>query len=779
MNLYPVTYNYTNNIQNKRHQEQPQGKIYQNQVVTQTDLSLIPHYKIIGINFTGRTPEDFYAQDFNRDNMPSTMKDYLDSDYEKWQHVPPEQLMQKAFEYLEIADNFDDVKDLYPNEPLFNNLKDGARVISSIAYEIKTAKELSNEPVLKSGEDNFGMYLLRKIYLEGKTIKEIDNDFYQKDMNPVYKGVISKPITSDVFRLYGIRYPEKPFWNSFIATRDEYKKFFVTLPKNEKLESMKNSKSSEKTSSLDSPKKAPQPRKYRIKEYKLEQFAKEVKDAKGDLKQLEIRIKRRFGKDDPEASFFLKYMSPIMTLVSERIHLSESMRDFHDLEVANGKMGDEDTKLARFWKNNPVVLENLSKTIPSTIEIFEEAYGVGGDIPINKNLEIIIPEMIDNVAIDNVSSEFVELLEYTQNIETNRLRRYAKHDQLQAEWEKYFIEKYGEVQESEEEKLIDTKAVDKSQNIDDVQDDPKVFTNLEDALRARVYLYPKRLADKYIKDFMNNPNISEEYKNDILSQRYAHIDYEKECVTDDIDYNNDYFTKNRMELGALCFALSDLTHKYMSGDNVYSREVHNYLPALNKNCLDWNSGRFVEFIDSHRNELNQLYGIYMRPTNYRDTKVLNYISEKIQDLSVTTCSVNSEHEQDIVEFSDVIAKSIRSNKFRRKALKESMFTVLSSDPLWARLLNNIDYGSEKMENIKLRRFMGGYINSVLLRYPTIFCSIVDKSILDSSIEHFSSTMRQNISSTLAQATPEELTIFKSTNEKFNDPNNKYSLTIKK
>ena len=28
---------------------------------------------------------------------------------------------------------------------------------------------------------------------------------------------------------YGIKYPDHAFWKSFIATRDEYKKFFVTF----------------------------------------------------------------------------------------------------------------------------------------------------------------------------------------------------------------------------------------------------------------------------------------------------------------------------------------------------------------------------------------------------------------------------------------------------------------------------------------------------------------------------------------------------------------------
>ena len=44
-------------------------------------------YKDFNIKFTGRTPENFYAQDFNRNNMPSSMKKYLDYDYEERQHI--------------------------------------------------------------------------------------------------------------------------------------------------------------------------------------------------------------------------------------------------------------------------------------------------------------------------------------------------------------------------------------------------------------------------------------------------------------------------------------------------------------------------------------------------------------------------------------------------------------------------------------------------------------------------------------------------------------------
>ena len=190
-------------------------------------------YQDYNISFMGRTPEDFYAQDFNRENMPRTMRDYLDYDYETRQHIPPEQMMREVFRYIDKVDNFEYVKGLYPEEDLFKNLhENNIKSRKGILSEIAVAREVGDAPLLKDGSDNFGMYLLRKIYLEGKTIKEISKDFHEKDVNDEYKDFITEPVTYATLSAYGIKYPKQAFWHSFIHTRDEYKKFFVTLPKN-------------------------------------------------------------------------------------------------------------------------------------------------------------------------------------------------------------------------------------------------------------------------------------------------------------------------------------------------------------------------------------------------------------------------------------------------------------------------------------------------------------------------------------------------------------------
>lgn len=77
---------------------------------TQTIPMQMNAYQDFRINFRGRTPENFYAQEFNVRHMPERMKEYLNQDYETRKHIPPQQIMSESFKYLEAADNFSDVK---------------------------------------------------------------------------------------------------------------------------------------------------------------------------------------------------------------------------------------------------------------------------------------------------------------------------------------------------------------------------------------------------------------------------------------------------------------------------------------------------------------------------------------------------------------------------------------------------------------------------------------------------------------------------------------------
>ena len=49
--------------------------------------------------------------------------------------------------------------------------------------------------------------------------------------------------------------------------------------------------------------------------------------------EVEKKVRKRFGKDDPQASFIVKYLSPIMTVAADRAHLSEDLKSFTEAEL--------------------------------------------------------------------------------------------------------------------------------------------------------------------------------------------------------------------------------------------------------------------------------------------------------------------------------------------------------------------------------------------------------------------------------------------------------------
>lgn len=417
-----------------------------------TNSNKIYAYRYFAINFTGRSPEDFNRYNIERNRMPVTMKEFLMADYDKRKIIPPQQVMEKVYEHLKDDDvkSVLDVKKKYPNEPLFNNLHEPKiKPRTSILSEIEVVKELGEAPLIKDGNNDFGLYLLRKIYLEGKSENEINKDFYEKDLNDEYKGIVNKEITNGDFRAYGIKFPVVPFWNSFLHTREEYKKFRIDMSQFEDKETSTSSKQKATSGSHSTQNtheqeidKTPKKRKYTIKKYQQDQLKREISNSDMTETDIEKKIRKRFSKDDPEASFIIKYLSPIMTVAADKIHLSEEEKYFAEFEKDNPVSGK--TMFERFWKANPELRKLYSQAITDTIETFEDVYGGGGNLPINSNLEVITPSTENQKIIDFVNPEFIELLNYTQDIGTLREKRYAEHDALQAQWEEHFLNRYGE-----------------------------------------------------------------------------------------------------------------------------------------------------------------------------------------------------------------------------------------------------------------------------------------------------------------------------------------------
>ena len=742
------------NISNKKQQNNNPNA--QNPITQNNTTRPVFAYQDFNISFGGRTPEDFYAQDFNRKNMPTSMKEYLDYDYETRQHIPPEQMMGEVFKYLKVAKNFSDVKSIYPKEELFQNLHSNkTKGKTSLLAEIRMAKDMDDAPLLKDGCDDFGMYLLRKIYTEGKTLKEINKDFYEKDMNEDYKGLITKPLSNDDTAAYGIKFPKQSFWNSFIATRDEYKKFFVTLPKNSNNPAVHlptggthsgniqsdNNRTGRATESDKPHKKAP--RKYKIQDYQKKQLTNDIKSSDMSKTEVEKKVRKRFGKDDPQASFIVKYLSPIMTVAADKIHLSEEMRYFNQNNPQT--KNDNRTLFERFWKANPYILEQYAKTITDSIEMFEETYESGGLIPINTDLEVVTPQSENKKIIDQVNPEFLELLNYTQNIEPTRAQKYQKHEELQKQWEEHFIERYGEINdtpettdvqdvesssedidvsklsEEEQENLLYKVAKEnngdvfklKGKNGQNIYITGNLDEGLADYLKETTKYLPTAFARQYSKYVMDNPEVDDRFKMAIATRGFRDKlddervmpdeEFEDLALTLPLTYT---MTHRNSELAAtaaisdvLCDTLDDMP------TSVHQLRSYEFYDLLEDVKVKKEDAQIPAILLSHKKEIDALYAKYNKPLSAAE---MNKVSIAITDiLSKYSPDKSGKIDPNYKAIMLMLKDSINNSKFSKKILKSYITSYLSKNSASVSLLNNKlsdDHKQARFENIMIDLF---------------------------------------------------------------------------
>ena len=678
----------------------------------QSDLKSFA-YQDFNINFTGRTPENFYEQEFNKQNMPESMKEYLDFDYETRKHIPPEQMMNEVFKYIELADKLEDVKEIYPNEKLFKSLHENHQQNrTTILGEIKMAKEMSNEPLLKDGSDDLGLYILKKIYLNGKTVKEINKDFYDKDMNEAYKGIITRPIDSKTTAAYGIQYPKTPFWNSFIATREEYKKFFVALPKNStnpavriKHEENATKTPIQKQANNEPIKAKPRVRKYKIKDYQKKQLTNDIKDAKGDIQEVEKKIRKRFAKDDPEASFIVKYLSPIMAVAADRVHLSQEMKDFCEAEKINSKSADNEYMFTRFWKKNPHILNYYAQSITDTIDMFEDLYGEGGFIPINKDLEIVNPDSKNQTIIDRVSPEFLELLDYTQTIAPEREKEYQKHNEQQKLWDEYFINKYGIPQEEPTTSIETTQQISKPEKPQNIEQPTKIETQqltsaeiqkqFMNTIRRKAEIYPDIYAEKYLNFIQKNREIDNEYK---LAYLYylGNSKTNNSKLTREEFYDKFYNIEEKFigeneanSIIAKCAIIDTFSKNKYKDARLYSANTYD-LPNIDKS-----EKVFLPFIKQHKTELNRLYMAYQKPLKHSE-------KEQVIDEMMHLIEIYKRPEETVENSNSTVLEMMHDaykNPLRKRYIREFLKKATENNVPQLKLLTKRDSNFTEEEQI--------------------------------------------------------------------------------
>ncbi len=197
--------------------------IQNKKIQTNTISSIQPSF--LGTPRVDKSMVRFY--EFNLNRFPSTVKNFLEGIADKFKFTPLE-AQKSAFIALLQAKNIKDVKELFPEESLFADLKniEETKATNGILGIYREFKDLFDNGILKNGED-LSVYLLKKIFLEAKTLDEINSDI-KKDLNEDVKTEFerrykdSEYIVSSTLKSLGIMRPDTAYQNSLKFTREGY-----------------------------------------------------------------------------------------------------------------------------------------------------------------------------------------------------------------------------------------------------------------------------------------------------------------------------------------------------------------------------------------------------------------------------------------------------------------------------------------------------------------------------------------------------------------------------
>lgn len=607
-------------------------------------------YRDYNISFTERlfrTPANFF--EFNKNRLPDTMNEYLNDDYDDRQNMPPIQMWKIVFADLNNAENFDEVKELYPDEPLFKNLNEfSGKAISSVISEIQTLEdEFKTTPLFKDGSSDFGMYLLKKIYFDGKGIYEINKDF-KKDINDDYKGLITKDITQHTTRTYGIKFPNTAFWNSFVVTREDfpyvYKPLKAILPRRIKTteDNEQGARVSNHTGKTSEKKKFD-----KVKDWEINKLTDAMVKGKGSRKEVQKRLKNTNVRDEDALNFTAKYFSEINSIVMRRLHVSDEMRDYFEHYEELNKTQQE--KFEEYWKN-PELNKLQSIVMKDTIRLFFDTYGADGN-----------------------NDDFKELLQYARDIKPKRLERQKEHDLKQAEYEKALAvyDKQDTEIEPVQTAVIDIDDDDEHDKLAEFQkllDDAKkeydvntydfetengkvtIVSNLREALdesiKFNTRMMPKAFSNKFVLFMQNHPDVTSSY---ILSSLLADKGIElpaddrllpQEKLEDMTNmfyqhFTDDFPNENRAAKQAVTDAFIEMTKDDIT-PALFSLGVFEFaelFKSMEPNAKD--------FIMKQSKMINEKYGEYKRPlTDYEIYKIKAVINTLLRKYNPDNTIIN-------------------------------------------------------------------------------------------------------------------------------------------
>lgn len=647
-------------------------------------------YQDYGISFSARlfrTPANFFEQDFNRKGMPETMKNYLFDDYEDRQNMPPAQMMRLVFDDINETKSLEQVKRIYPNEPLFNNLRDipGRNARTGVIAEIELMKQ-EDKSLFKNGQDNLGLYLLKKIYLEGKTLKEINNDF-QKDISVYYKGL--SPIKYETLSAFGIKFPNSAFWKSFTATREdfpyEYKPRKALVLRNN---SSHNAISKPKSTNVIEKKKFDN-----VKDWEIDKLADAMIKGMGSGEETKKQIKKHNIQDRETLGFVAKYMSEINSVVLEKVHASDEMKDFY--ENYDNLSTSQKNIFKAYWNSDPKIKENRSIAMKDTIKLFMEAYGADGN-----------------------NEEFKELINYANSIKPARLERQNEHNKIQAEYDKMFAEL--DAESNVEKKMIN----DVAKKIEDLANDgaDKSYTiipnkheikyngdlseDFKKELQFQMRLLPESFSNRYVKYFLSHPNVSDKYKLSILVENSIPNEYKDLLYTKEefnkisLGVNRDFTLKYPLVIAACNQSLVELLSEFKPKEapKMLSLETDQLINLLEFAGVN-------DLTKEQRAKLNDNYQEYLRPISSKED--INKINNMLVDFVDSYNENLTNDSADVAALIELLKANVISNPVLKKdfakSLKYSKFLEKYGGSARILLKNNV---SDDLKKAKMELMLG-------------------------------------------------------------------------
>lgn len=178
-----------------------------------------------------------------------------------------------------------------------------------------------------------------------------------------------------------------------------------------------------------------------VKDWEIDKLADGLIKGIGSKQETDRQLKKYNVQDKEALSFVAKYMSEINSVVLEKVHASDEMREFY--ENYDNLSGSQRNIFKAYWNSNPQIREQRSTAMKDTIKLFMDAYGVDGN-----------------------NDEFRELIDYARGIKPTRLQQLEEHNKIQAEYDEMFAKLDEEaVKENITQEEIEEVPIDKDNNL--------------------------------------------------------------------------------------------------------------------------------------------------------------------------------------------------------------------------------------------------------------------------------------------------------------------------